>query len=426
MSSGLTIALCCHSAFCAANFRGGLVRELTNKGHRVIVIAPPDPQYEAVLRSFGAEFSAWRLRSQGKAPFAEAAAILHLASLLRQLRPNVVFTYTVKPVIYGAIASRLCAVPAIPVITGLGYVFLNNDWVSKLARRLYGWTLRWSKEVWFLNSVDEQTFRQAGILGSSPVHFLPGEGVNTDHFAPVDEPASRKPNVSGALTFLMLSRLLKDKGVLEFIGAARIVKAKFPWARFQLLGAIDANNPSAIAPEQVAAWQEEGVVQHLGTLQDVRPAIHAADCVVLPSYREGLPRSLLEASAMCKPLIATDVPGCRDVVEHTVTGLLCAPQNEADLAAQMLSILKLSPQEREAMGKNGRAFVRRRFDERIVFIHYLQALDRLGLRTTKETPQDPGLMRRLMREGVPANGSQKTSTLGRKPALEEDTRASVL
>jgi glycosyltransferase involved in cell wall biosynthesis len=438
MSSRLTIVLLCHWAFCAANFRGGLVRELTRQGHRVVVIVPPEPPYEAVLRNLGAEVHTWRLRSQGKNPFSEAASVLHLFKLLRQIQPDVMFTYTIKPVIYGAFAGRLCGVPVISVITGLGYVFLNDNWISKLARRLYGWTLDWSKEVWFLNSVDEQSFRQARILDDASVHFLPGEGVNTDHFAPMapasaPQPAVRNasdaPDMPDAPIFMMLARLLKDKGIFEFVGAARRVKAQFPSARFQLLGGMDANNPSSVEPAQLAAWLQEGVVEHLGTLQDVRPAIQAADCVVLPSYREGLPRSLLEAAAMGKPLIATDVPGCRDVVEPHITGLLCAPQDEADLAAKMIAILKLSPQQREQMGNNGRAFVRRQFDEQIVFAHYLQSFERLGLQstttTTTTTPQHPELTRLMARDAVPAVALRSPDSTKKAAAVEADASATI-
>jgi glycosyltransferase involved in cell wall biosynthesis len=437
MSSRLTIVLCCHWAFCAANFRGGLVRELTRQGHRVVVIVPPEPEYEAVLRGLGAEVHLWRLQSKGKAPLAEAAAIWHLAQLLRQIRPDVMFTYTIKPVIYGAIAGKLCRVPVISVITGLGYVFLNNDWIGKLACRLYGWTLDWSKEVWFLNAVDEQAFRQAQILKKSSVQFLPGEGVNTDHFAPECTPeftpeiqtaaglVPNPPKAAGALTFLMIARLLKDKGVLEFVGAARMVKAKFPSARFQLLGGVDANNPSAIAPAQVAAWEAQGVVEHLGTHQDVRPAIQASDCVVLPSYREGLPRSLLEASAMQKPLIATDVPGCRDVVQPHITGLLCTPQDAADLAAQMIAILEMSPQEREDMGNNGRAFVRREFDEEIVFGHYLQGFKRLGLHVGKPTLPSLRQSLQVVRDNAATQGAHAPGSAQTRPGEKRDAPESV-
>jgi glycosyltransferase involved in cell wall biosynthesis len=432
MSSGLTIVLLCHWAFCAANFRGGLVRELTQKGHRVVVIAPPEPEYEEVLRDLGAEFYAWRLHSKGKNPFSEAAAVLHLVNLLRQIRPHVVFTYTIKPVIYGAIAGRLGGVPVISVITGLGYVFLNDNWISKLARRLYGWTLDWSKEVWFLNSVDEQTFRQARILKKAPVCFLPGEGINTGHFAPMERLSLGKPNVTAATAapkspiFLMIARFLRDKGALEFVAAARIVKAQFPLARFQMLGGFDLNNPGSIAPKQMVDWEREGVIENLGTLQDVRPAIQAADCVVLPSYREGLPRAMLEASAMCKPVIATDVPGCRDVVASGVTGFLCAPQSEADLAAKMLAFLRLPQHDRAQMGRNGRAFVRRQFDEQIVFVHYLQALDRLELQSTRQTLQDAELIRLAARDGVPASGSRQAHSPPARPGAKENAPASVL
>jgi glycosyltransferase involved in cell wall biosynthesis len=163
----------------------------------------------------------------------------------------------------------------------------------------------------------------------------------------------------------------------------------------------------------------------LGTLQDVRPAIHAADCVVLPSYREGLPRSLMEASAMGKPVIATDVPGCRDVVEDGVTGLLCAPQSDVDLAAKMTTFLQMSAQTRAQMGTNGRAFVRREFDEKIVFAHYLESFRRLGLQPTTPTPLHPELTRLMARNGAPTMPARETGATKTGPGVEKDAPASV-
>jgi len=200
-------------------------------------------------------------------------------------------------------------------------------------------------------------------------------------------PAPDEPPV-----FLMIARLLRDKGVMEFVEAARRFKMRRPQARFQLLGAVGSENRSAIDRPSVEAWVVEGVVEYLGTTTDVRPAIAAASCVVLPSYREGAPRTLIEAAAMARPLIATDVPGCRAVVDHNVSGFLCEVRNADSLVAAMARFLSLSPAAQQTMGAAGRAKMERQYDKALVVDAYREALDviaslRRGGRYTS-SPQD--------------------------------------
>lgn len=202
--------------------------------------------------------------------------------------------------------------------------------------------------------------------------LLPGSGIDLERFAPAAMPAPEEPPA-----FLMIARLLRDKGVVEFVDAARRVKARHPQARFQLLGAVGSENRSAIGRETLDAWVAEGVVEYLGTTNDVRPAIAAASCVVLPSYREGAPRTLIEAAAMARPLIATDVPGCRAVVDRDVSGYFCDVKSAESLANAMERFLALSPEAQRVMGAAGRAKMEREFDQCLVVDAYREALDML-------------------------------------------------
>jgi glycosyltransferase involved in cell wall biosynthesis len=373
MNRRLTITLCCNTAFAIANFRAGVIRTLIEQGHRVVVIAPDDGVYMGVLRGMGAECEPWSLSGRSTQPWREWAALNELTAIYRRVKTDLAFNYTIKSVIYGAIAARRTGVPSVSVITGLGYVFLNRGWVSTVARALYARTLRWSKEVWFLNADDEETFRSLRLVNDTPVRRLPGEGVDMSHFALQPLPGRQ----ATGRTFLMIGRLLRDKGVLEFVEAARMVRQTCPNARFQLLGAADDENPTAISRQQVDAWVAEGVVEYLGVVRDVRPSIAAADCVVLPSYREGAPRSLLEAASMGRPLVATDVPGCRDVVVPDASGLLCEARSAPALARSLIDMAKLDDQSFSAMGQRGRQHVAACFDERVVVQTYLSTIERL-------------------------------------------------
>jgi glycosyltransferase involved in cell wall biosynthesis len=372
----LTIVFCCNTAFGILNFRAGVIRALVALGHRVVVVAPRDP-YAERLRALGVDYVEWEIWGSSTRLSAELQAVRALIRIYRSVRPHIAFHFTIKAVIYGAIAARWTRVPFISVVTGLGYVFLNENWASKLSRFLYRLTLGHSREVWFLNKDDRATFEEHGLIRGSEGRLLPGEGVDMTHFAP--GPGS--PVVSTPCTFLMIGRLLKDKGVFEYVEAARSVREAKPSVRFLLIGPADSANPTAIGIEQVRNWQNEGLVQYLGTVDDVRPAISASTCVVLPSYREGTPRCLLEAASMERPVVATNVPGCRDVVIDGSTGLLCAARDARDLAEKLLIITEMDSSGLKSMGQRARLHVRKAFDERLVIAEYLGALDRVITRS---------------------------------------------
>lgn len=367
------VLFCCNSAFGMANFRAGVIRALIEAGDRVVVVAPRD-QYVDALQVLGAQYIEWKLLGRGTSVFSEMAALRRLRAIYQAVRPSIAYHFTIKPVIYGALAARSLRIPFVSVVTGLGYAFINANWIGKVAIALYRITLRWSREVWLLNVDDRDAMERQGLLKMVTVRMLPGEGIDTARFQP--QPPSEAPR----LRFLMVSRLLRDKGVIEFVEAARRLHSQGVNAQFILLGAVDADNPTAITSDEVDSWQAEGIVTYLGVTRDVRQPIAEADCIVLPSYREGLPRSLLEASAMEKPIIATDVPGCREVVVDGETGYLCRVKDADDLAAKMHRLLELPRAERERMGRCGRQFVVDRFDEQLVLRHYwdsLRALCRL-------------------------------------------------
>ncbi len=213
-------------------------------------------------------------------------------------------------------------------------------------------------------------FVSSGLVRPEKAERLPGSGVDLSRFAPT--PPVARP--ADALVFLLVARMLWDKGVGEYVEAARSVRMLHPGARFQLLGFLDVDNPSAIPRAQVNAWVAEGVVNYLGPTDDVRPFLTQADCVVLPSYREGVPRTLLEAAAMARPVITTDAPGCRDTVVDGETGFLCRPADAPDLADKLLRFITLTPEARQTMGQHGREFVEQSFDERLVIGRYLEVV----------------------------------------------------
>ena len=285
--------------------------------------------------------------------------------------------FTIKPVIYGTIAAKAARVPLIfNTVTGLGYVFTDQSrvWLKSLVKALYRLAFFLSDHVFFQNGDDERFFAGRTSKKGHRVTILPGSGVDCERFKPVI--SKPKSDLSGSLTFLMISRLLKDKGIYEFVNAGRMVKRKFPNVEFLLLGRRDERNPSVIDSAELDKWQAEDVVKWLGEADDVRPILAKADVVVLPSYREGTPRALLEASAMGKPLIATDVTGCREVVANDRTGLLVPVKNPKALAEAMCKMIE-NPGMRAEMGKEGRRKMEKEFDEKIVIGKILEVYHNL-------------------------------------------------
>ncbi|MEO7241029.1 MAG: glycosyltransferase family 4 protein, partial [Sphingomicrobium sp.] len=256
-------------------------------------------------------------------------------------------------------------------VSGLGTTFIDPGLASRIAPWLYWFAFRSSATIFFHNSDDLELFLGRGIVRRDQARLLPGSGIDLDRFRPPD----RAPRETGPFRFLLAGRLQWSEGIDQYVKAARIVRRTYPDAVFQLLGEAGANAMKAVPMAEVERWQAEGIIDYLGSTNDVRDAIEHADCIVLPSYREGLPRILLEGSAMGKPLIATDVPGCRDVVEPGVTGLLCPVRSADGLAAAMLEMAALPATRRREMGAKGRQKVERQFCESVVVERYLQAMD---------------------------------------------------
>ena len=366
-----TIVFCGNSLWGLVTFRGRVIEALARDGHRVVLIAHPDIPAEKVA-PLGAEFVEWQLAPRGINPLREAGAVLSLWRTYRRLKPDLAFHFTIKPVVYGALVAMLARVRFISIVTGLGYLFLAENWRLRMAKALYRFTLRKSHEAWFLNADDREFFASHGLTAGVAVRTLPGEGVDLDRFARVPLPDS-----TGPFVFLMIARLVKDKGVLEFGEAAARVKASDPRATFRLLGPSYRANDMSVSPSLISEWTSMGRVEYLGERDDVRPVIAEAHCVVLPSYREGMPRVLMEAAAMGRPAIATDVAGCRDVVLDGQTGILCRPRSADALAEACLRMLRLAHGDLESMADRAYESAVERFDDRNVIVIYRDVVGRL-------------------------------------------------
>lgn len=369
----MKIAIVLNTSWNVYNFRMGLIRELQGIGHTVQVYAPVDRFSDRLIEA-GCEFIPVNMDSRGANPVKDSALIVELAMLYRRYKPDVILHYTIKPNIYGSIAARMVGIPVINNVCGLGTVFLKKNLVSKIATWLYKISFRYPEKVFFQNQSDLDLFLNNKMVREEIVDLVPGSGINLDHF-----PACsfvRNTN----FRFLMISRLIIDKGIYEYIEAIRILRKEGIQVQYALLGAVDEAHSRGIKQSELSGWIEEGLIDYLGTTDDVRPYIQSADCVVLPSYREGTPRTLLEAAGSSKPIIATRVPGCWDVVEDKFNGLLCEMKNAEDLARKMKTMIFLDSDTLRSWGENGRKKVEEEFEERLVIDKYLDSISELSER----------------------------------------------
>ncbi|MFP4089429.1 MAG: glycosyltransferase family 4 protein [Cyclobacteriaceae bacterium] len=375
----MKIAIVLNTSWNVYNFRLGLINALRESGHQIAVLAPKD-QYSSRLTELGYDFYPVRMDSRGVNPVKDTGLILELYRLYKEIQPDVILHYTVKPNIFGTLAARLAGIPAINNVCGLGTVFLKKGLVSVIAKTLYRVAFRFPQKVFFQNHDDFQLFVRENLVNSSIADIVPGSGIDLNKFRPVSE----LKNDRDEFIFLVISRLIYDKGILEYIDAIRKLKDKGIRARFQILGAKDPLHKRGIPVEMIDSWISEGLVEYLGTTDDVRTYIEKVNCVVLPSYREGLPRTLLEAASLGKPIITTDTAGCKHVVEDQVNGLLCKVRCADDLALKMEQMLSMTPAALSAMGENGRQKVSQQFDENIVINKYQQAIQRLVIEQSKK------------------------------------------
>lgn len=354
-------------------FRGHLIQRLLNEGHEVIAAAPgADREVVQTLEGWGARYREVPIERTGMSPAADLKTLWSLHRLFLREEPDIFLGYTIKPVVYGLLAAWLADVPArYALITGLGSAFTQVEGAKQyllqlLASTLYGVSLRTSQRVIFQNPDDAYLFCARRLVGGpEEVALVNGSGVDLDEYSLV--PVPEEP------VFLLIGRLLREKGVVEYVEAARRIKRVHGRAKFQLVGWCD-ENPSAISMGQVLEWDQEGVIDYLGRLEDVRPAIAKAAVYVLPSYREGTPRTVLEAMAMGRPIVTTDAPGCRQTVLQGVNGFL-VPVGDVDALARAMTHFIGEPTLVREMGLASRQLVEDRFDVHRVNDALIQALE---------------------------------------------------
>jgi len=363
----MKVAVVLNTSWNIYNFRMNFIRTLIEKGYEVHTIAPEDG-FTHLLTEAGCHHHPLLMDSRGINPVKDLALIFELRRIYRKVSPDIILHYTIKPNIYGSIAAATLKIPVVNNVCGLGTVFLRKNVLSMVAIQLYRWTFRYPKKVFFQNPDDRDLFVTNRLVPAASADLLPGSGIDLQRFSP--SPFTRnKP-----FTFLLISRLITDKGILEYVEAVRKLRAQGVEARFQVLGAKDPQHRRGISHETVQQWIDDKTIEYLGTTADVRPFIQSADCVVLPSYREGAPHTLLEAASCGKPIVATDVPGCHQVVENNHNGLLCKLKDAQDLADKMKAMSHLDDITLKEFGLNGRRKMESEFDEAIVINKYLDVI----------------------------------------------------
>jgi glycosyltransferase involved in cell wall biosynthesis len=353
------------------NFRFELARKIKQNGYEVIFVAPYDEYSERLSEEF--TYHDIYMNNKGTNPKEDIKTTIEFYKLYKKIKPDLVLHYTIKPNIYGTIVCSLLGIKTINNIAGLGTLFIKQNFVTKIAKWLYKYSQNKADKVFFQNKDDFDMFTIERLVAKYKCNILPGSGVDTTKFISVEYKKEDK-----IFRFLLVARMLWDKGVDEYIEASKIIKNKYKNVEFQMLGFLDVENNSAVSKEQMQEWVDAGYINYLGVSDNVKEEIAKADCVVLPSfYREGTPRILLESASMEKPIITTDNVGCRDVVDDGINGYLCKVRSSKDLAEKIERMLKLSVDERLEMGKRGREKMINEFDESIVINKYLEEIKNL-------------------------------------------------
>lgn len=363
----MTILIIAGFANSLINFRKSFIKSLLSQGLVVHVAAPnllENHQVMTELNQLGVIAHSIPMQRAGMNPLADLKTLFALWRLMRKIKPEYVLGYTVKPVIYGSLAAWFAGVPkCFALITGLGFAFIDEEGqrskIRAIVQRLYRIALGRCHHVFFQNPDDQALFKQLNILApEAESSVVNGSGVDTAQFNVAPLPSTR------ALRFLLIGRLLGDKGVREYVRAAELVKQQYPETQFDLVGWIDAN-PNTVTQPELDKWVQAGTINYLGRLSDVRPAIEKCSVYVLPSYREGTPRTVLEAMAMGRAVITTDAPGCRETVVEGDNGYLVPIKNANALAEAMIKFIE-NPLLISQMGKRSRLLAEQKYDVHIV------------------------------------------------------------
>ncbi len=363
MISSKRIGIVANTTWNIYNFRLNVIDLLVKEGHDVFVMAPIDEYIEYKERFPSVKHIPLRvLTRDGKHPLKDFMLIEELRRKYKRLKLDIVIHYTHKPNIYGAIAGKLTNIPTIGIVTGLGYPFLKKGWMEKLVATMYRLTSGLHKKVIFENEDDRVMFIKQKLVKKEKAISIKGCGVNIAHFAPMDAPVR-----NGITRFTFIGRLLYDKGIKEFVQAASDIKTRYNGkSKFTVVGEIDKDNPSSVNPDELAEWVHEDIIDYRGYVKDVRSIISNSDCIVLPSYREAIARSLTESMAMGKPIIATETAGCREAIDQGENGFLVPIKDRDSLREAMDKIINMNNDQLKSMGEKGRQKTIKEFDDRII------------------------------------------------------------
>lgn len=368
--TGKSVAIVSNAGWNIANFRFPIARQLRDLGAKVLAVAPEDDDAQRIRDEGFSLIPLKRLKRSGKSPIDDYRLYRELCAIYRNEQVDLSLHYTIKPVIYGSFAAATLNIPSIAVITGLGYSFIRPGIINRIAKQLYKTSLKHSRRVVFQNPDDLSEFLSKSLVTPSKTRVIRGSGVSTDEFSPF------YPNTPPGkpVRLLFVGRLLRDKGIYEFISAANSVRNECSHLQFEVLGGIDVENPASLSPGEVETFSKQnGIIFH-GHQSDVKPYIREVDAVVLPSYREGLPRAITEAMAMGKPCITSDAPGCRDTVIDGSNGFLAEVQNAESLAAAFRKFAQLPTIKRRQMGVKSRERAEALFSDHIVLQHYRELI----------------------------------------------------
>lgn len=364
------IAVTSNTSWYLYNFRKNTILALVNAGYKVVAVAPRD-DYSVKLVEMGISFIHIDIDQGGTSPIKDLNTLFSFNKIFSNNNIDVVLNFTPKNNIYSTLAASIHRIKVINNISGLGILFINESITSKIARALYKFSQRFADKIFFQNEDDRELFLINRMAKIEITDRLPGSGADLSRFA------LRPADNDGVIRFLLIARMLYDKGVGHYVEAARSLKTKYGDAiEFRLLGFLDVNNPSAVSKQEMQQWVDEGIVSYLGVSDKVEDEIAQVDCMVLPSfYREGVPKSLLEAGAMGKPIVTTDNVGCRETVDDGLNGFLCETRSTASLEVALEKIIQMGHEERLLMGKASRLKIEREFDEQIVINKYLMAIE---------------------------------------------------
>lgn len=366
----MKIAFVTNTCWNVFNFREGLVKFLIDRGDEVISLAPWD-EYAKEIEKWGVKFIETPLDQTGTNPIKDLAYLRRIKNIFSAERPDVALCFTIKSNIYASLAGKMTSVPTICNVSGLGTVFLVKGFFGKIAIWLYRFAFRYSSHIFFQNSDDKELFRSNVAIDEGRIGVLPGSGIDLSKFN------YSETKISAPTQFLMIARVIEEKGVREYAEAARLLMQESEDVVFTLIGALDESHSRSVPKEEVEAWVSKGHIKYYPHSNDITSLLDDAEVVILPSYREGTPRTLLEAAAKGRALLTSDVPGCREVVKDGQNGFLFKVKSAESIAEKAREYLSLSVEEKLALGRSSRKIAEETFDENLVIGAYVDAIGQM-------------------------------------------------